>query len=103
MRSGRTLWEELCHQYYEGADSVKWMQERWNSLEGKIDEAQFKHVKSFLNIQQQEAVWWRNACVLYFQTFSKKSLPAGFEKPDNTLEYYESLEFPFAPGIRPRW
>jgi alpha-glucuronidase len=103
MRSGRTLWEELCHQYYEGADSARWMQQQWNSLEGKIDETQFNHVKSFLNIQQQEAVWWRNACVLYFQTFSKKSLPAGFEKPDKTLEYYQSLEFPFAPGIRPRW
>lgn len=102
MKSGRTLWEELCHQYYTGADSVKWMQQQWNSLEGKIDEEQFLHVKSLLNIQQKEAVWWRNSCVLYFQTFSKKEIPAGLEKPDRTLEYYQSLEFPFAPGIRPR-
>lgn len=102
MKSSRTLWEELCYQYYTGADSVKWMQQQWNSLEGKIDNEQFLHVKSLLNIQQKEAVWWRNACVLYFQTFSKKDIPAGFEKPDKTLEYYQSLEFPFAPGIRPR-
>ena len=36
MKSGRTLWEELCHLYYKGADSVK-MQNAWNALEGKID------------------------------------------------------------------
>lgn len=103
MRSGRTLWDELCHQYYQGADSAKWMQQQWNMLEGRIDDAQFRFVKSLLNIQQQEAVWWRNACVLYFQTFSKKPIPSGLEKPDKTLQYYEQLEFPFAPGIRPRW
>ena len=103
MKSGRTLWDELCHQYYQGADSAKWMQQQWNTLEGQIDDAQFRFVKSLLNIQQQEAVWWRNACVLYFQTFSKKPIPPGLEKPDKTLQYYEQLEFPFAPGIRPRW
>ncbi|MBT1695630.1 alpha-glucuronidase [Fulvivirgaceae bacterium PWU4] len=103
MKSGRTLWDELCHQYYQGADSAKWMQQQWNTLEGQVDDAQFRFVKSLLNIQQQEAVWWRNACVLYFQTFSKKPIPPGFEKPDQTLQYYEQLEFPFAPGIRPRW
>jgi alpha-glucuronidase len=102
MKSGRTFWDELCHQYYKGADSVRWMQKQWNSLEGKIDNEQFLRVKSLLNIQQQEAVWWRNSCVLYFQTFSKKNIPAGLEKPDQTLEYYQNLDFPFAPGIRPR-
>jgi alpha-glucuronidase len=38
-----------------------------------------------------------------FQTFSKKSLPAGVEKPTKSLEYFQSLKFPFAPGIRPQW
>jgi alpha-glucuronidase len=103
MKSGRVLWDELCRQYYLGADSVKWMQDQWNSLEGKIDDAQFTFVKSLLAIQQREAIWWRNACVLYFQTFSKKPIPSGLEQPDQTLEYYQQLEFPFAPGIRPRW
>jgi alpha-glucuronidase len=103
MKSGRTLWEELCHQYHAGADSVKWMQRSWNSLEGKIDPERFAHVKSLLEIQLKEAVWWRNACILYFQTFSNRPLPAGLEKPDKPLSYYEKLQFPFAPGIRPKW
>lgn len=103
MKSGRTLWDELCHQYHEGADSVKWMQTAWASLKGKIDDERFEHVRSFLGIQHQEAVWWRNACLLYFQTFSNRPIPPGLEKPDHDLAYYRSLQFPYAPGIRPQW
>jgi alpha-glucuronidase len=79
------------------------MSSAWATLQGKIDDDRFKQVKSLLAIQYKEAVWWRNACVLYFQTFSKREIPAGLPKPDKTLEYYESLSFPFAPGIRPKW
>jgi alpha-glucuronidase len=103
LKSGKTLWDELCYHYYEGVDSVRAMRKTWNSLEGKIDEERFNHVKMMLTIQEKEAVWWRNACVLYFQTFSKQPIPAGLEMPNKTLEYYESLEFPYAPGIRPQW
>jgi alpha-glucuronidase len=51
-----------------------------------------------LIIQEKEAVWWRNACLLYFQTFSGMPIPSGIEQPDHTLEYYKSLKFPYAPG-----
>lgn len=98
MKSGRTLWEELCHRYYAGVDSVKEMRSRWNALKGKIDEERFNHVSMLLNLQVEEAQWWRNACVLYFQSRSGRPLPAGFEKPDKTLEYYMGLRFPYAPG-----
>jgi alpha-glucuronidase len=97
-RSGNTLWEELCYHYYDGVEGVREMQKIWDTLEGKIDDERFQHVKMLLGIQEKEAVWWRNACVLYFQTFSKKPIPEGLEKPDKTLEYYESLSFPYAPG-----
>ena len=56
-----------------------------------------------LAIQEKERVWWRKACVLYFQTFSNQPVPAGFEKPDRALDYYENLNFPYASGIRPKW
>lgn len=103
MKSGRSLWEELCDHYYKGADSVKWMQNSWDTLEGKVDADRFQRIKSLLAIQYKEAVWWRNACVLYFQTFSKRQIPARLEKPEKSLAYYQSLEFPFAPGIKPKW
>jgi alpha-glucuronidase len=98
MKSGRTLWEELCYQYNAGVDSVRWMQQTWNSLKSKIDQQRFNHVKMLLQVQEDEAVWWRNACLLYFQTFSKMPIPVKYEKPDKTLEYYMQLRFPFAPG-----
>ncbi len=102
-KSGRTLWEELCYKYYSGADSVKWMVDKWSSLSGKIDEERFEQVSAFLKIQQKEAIWWRNACLLYFQTYSKRPIPSEYEKPSGTLEYYKSLRFPYSPGIRPSW
>lgn len=103
VKSGRTLWDELCHRYYQGADSVRYMQRQWSTLKGIVDDERFQQVNSLLSIQYQEAVWWRNACVLYFQTSSKKDIPSGLEKPEQSLPYYQSLEFPFAPGIKPKW
>ncbi|TXJ29486.1 MAG: alpha-glucuronidase [Chitinophagaceae bacterium] len=98
MKSGRNLWDELCYQYYTGAERVKQMQTDWNALKPLVDKQRFEQVRQLLNIQHQEAIWWRNACLLYFQTFSKMPIPAQYEKPDKALEYYKSLRFPFAPG-----
>lgn len=101
--SGKTLWESLCYAYYTGADEVKQMLHTWNTLEGKIDTERFLQVRALLTIQQKEAIWWRNACLLYFQTFSKMDFPTALEKPDKPLTYYLKLEYPYAPGIRPQW
>jgi alpha-glucuronidase len=98
MRSGRNLWEELCYKYYSGVDSLKRMQLEWNTVKQLVDEERFNHVKMLLNRQVKEAIWWRNACLLYFQTFSKMPIPDKYEKPVETLEYYKSLRFPYAPG-----
>ncbi|MDX1936579.1 MAG: alpha-glucuronidase family glycosyl hydrolase [Flavihumibacter sp.] len=97
-KSGRSLWNELCYQYYTGAARVQQMQQNWNALQPFVDAGRFNHVKQLLQVQYDEAIWWRNACLLYFQTFSKQPIPANYEQPDKTLEYYKSLRFPFAPG-----
>jgi alpha-glucuronidase len=97
MKSGKTLWEELCYRYYKGAESVVKMQEDWTTLQDKINPEIHNHVTQMLKIQRKEAVWWRNACVLYFQTFSKRPIPSDLEKPDKNLEYYQKISFPFAP------
>ena len=98
MKSGRTLWNELVYKYYTGADSVQWMKQEWLKQQSKIDEQRFKEVSMLLDIQLDEAKWWRNACLLYFQTFSKQPIPSNYEQPDKTLDYYKSLRFPYAPG-----
>lgn len=98
MPSGKTLWEELCGHYYSGVDEIRRIQKAWNTMGAHIDKERFEQVKMLLAIQVEEAVWWRNACLLYFQTFSKMPLPEGYEQPDHTLKYYMNLKFPFAPG-----
>jgi alpha-glucuronidase len=96
--SGKTLWNELCFRYYNGVESVRATQKTWDTMSQYIDNQRFTQVKMLLATQEKEAVWWRNACLLYFQTFSKMPIPDGFEKPDRTLDYYKSLKFPYAPG-----
>jgi len=98
MKDGQIFWNELCNRYQSGVDTVKWMQRQWQSLTSLIDKERFSQVSMFLGIQEKEAEWWRNACILYFQTFSRMPIPAGVGGPDQTLEYYKSLRFPYAPG-----
>lgn len=51
-----------------------------------------------LLIQEKEARWWRDACVLYFQTFAKLALPAGSEKPEHSLERDRKIQHLYVPG-----
>src|SRR5215204_1491458 len=99
MSSGRSLWNELCHKYNEGVDSVRSMQEAWKTMNGLIDNERHAQVTMLLNIQEKEAVWWRDACLSYFQSISKMEIPAKYEKPIHTLQYYKAIRHPFAPGI----
>ena len=94
LRSGRTLWDELVHQYDAGVDSVRWMQRTWAAQQGKIDEQRFKVAQENLKQELKEAKWWRDASVLYFQSFSRLPLPAGAEPPAHDLEFYENLRCP---------
>ena len=98
MRSGRTLWDEMCYKYYSAVDSMRAIQQQWNKLVKYIDADRFDHVKQLLNIQVKDAIWWRNACLLYFQTFSKMPIPAQYEIPGQTLDYYKSIRIQYAPG-----
>lgn len=98
MKSGNTLWEELCYKYNEGVDSIKKFEQQWIKQEKWVNAEQYNQVKQYLHIQVKDAEWWRDACLLYFQTFSQMPIPAKYPQPTKTLEYYKSLRFPFAPG-----
>ena len=97
-RSGRPLWDELVHRYTRGVDYVHTMRGTWEGLAPYVDAERHAQVAAFLGIQEQEAQWWRDASIAYFQTFSERPLPEGFAPPAHSLDYYESLEFPYAPG-----
>ena len=99
MKSGRSLWDEMCLKYQEGVNRVNEYREFWESLRGRIDDGQFEHVRQMLDIQADEARWWKDACLLYFQTFSRMPIPDGVEQPQHNLEYYRGLKFHYVPGI----
>ncbi|MEZ4810098.1 MAG: alpha-glucuronidase family glycosyl hydrolase [Allomuricauda sp.] len=103
LKNGRTLWEGLGMKYQEGVDEVQNMINTWQGMKPYVDDFRHNQVSMLLQIQLKEAKWWRDACMLYFQTFSKMDFPKEMEHPGNTLEYYKSLKFPYAPGIRPKW
>jgi alpha-glucuronidase len=93
MKSERTLWDELCYKYNNGVDSVRWMQKEWEKSKGMIDDERFEKVKSLLAEQEANAVIWRDACLLYFQTFSGMPVPANYEKPAYPLDYYRNIRY----------
>ncbi|MEZ4883908.1 MAG: alpha-glucuronidase family glycosyl hydrolase [Chitinophagales bacterium] len=103
MPTGNTLWEQLCREYHQGASEVTQLKQNWLSIENHIDPERFQQVKMHLDIQEKESKWWRDACLTYFQTFSKMAIPADLEQPEHDTNYYQSLTFPYAPGIRPKW
>ncbi|MEH6406153.1 MAG: alpha-glucuronidase, partial [Leeuwenhoekiella sp.] len=103
LKNGKTLWDSMALKYQEGVNEVGDMINTWQQMKPYVDVERFTEVSMLLNIQLKEARWWRDACLLYFEQYSKMPLPKGVEKPAHTLEYYESLKFPFAPGIKPQW
>jgi alpha-glucuronidase len=102
MKSGRTLWEELCLTYQQGVTEVRALQGEWNSLRGSVDDQRWTEVSQRLARQEADARNWRDACLVYFQQFSKRPLPAGVEPPAHNLQYYIDLSAGrrFMPGHR---
>ncbi len=98
MQSGNTLWEELVRHYDRGVAEVTAMQSAWATLERFVDEERFRKTADLLAIQRKEAEWWRDACLAYFQSVSGLEFPPGTRAPERSLEEYQSLTFPYAPG-----
>jgi alpha-glucuronidase len=98
MASGRTLWAELIAHYDRGVDRVSAMRARWEGVRGAVDARRHAEVAAYLAVQADEARWWRDACVAYFQSVSGLPLPAGTLAPAESLEAYKSRPFKFAPG-----
>jgi alpha-glucuronidase len=94
MKSGRPLWEELARHYQAGVDSVRSMRRQWDAVKPAIDAERFSQTQEFLRMQEREAMWWRDAVMQYFQTFSHLPIPAYLEQPQHPLSFYRALRCP---------
>ena len=77
MKSGSTLWQELCMKYNMGVAMVEVYRDFWHTSAKqymKGHEQEWQHTDSLLNVQLENAKEWRNTCLKYFQTFSKMKL-----------------------------
>lgn len=86
MKNGKTLWEKLCYTYDRGVKKARSFQARWNALEDRIDSARFQEIQRKLKIQTRDAIWWKDACLLYFQEFSQRLIPSDVEPPIHDLD-----------------
>lgn len=91
LSTGRTLWNELCFRYYDGVEQVKKLKTTWESLKPEIEAETFENVKGRLKIQEKEALWWRDACVLYFIDYAKMPIPSPLVPPVRTLDEVKKL------------
>ena len=77
MKSGSTLWQELCMKYNMGVAMVEVYRDYWHTAAKqymKGHEQEWQHTDSLLNVQLENAKEWRNTCLKYFQTFSKMKI-----------------------------
>ena len=86
MRSGHTLWDEICFHYDKGVQQVRDFQKTWDRAEPYVDKERFALVQRKLRSQCANAQVWKDACLLYFQQFSRMPFPYDIERPVHELD-----------------
>ena len=94
MKSGRTFWDELCHKYDEGVHQARHFLAVWDAVQPYVDSQRFNEIQRKLRIQARDAEWWRDACLLYFQTFSHRPIPQDVEHPVHNLDEMMKFRIP---------
>lgn len=91
MSNGLTLWDNLCYTYDHGVSEAEKFVKTWKSIQPYISKEKYEHMVSRFERQAKDAWWWRDACLLYFQQFSRRPLPPDCPSPRHTLK--ELMEY----------
>ena len=86
MKDGYTLWDDLCYHYDAGVKQVREFQKIWDKAGPYVDSTRFMEVQRKLREEVVNAVLWKDACLLYFQQFSRMPIPYELERPVNNLD-----------------
>ena len=87
-----SLWNALCHHYQHGLDEARAMQRDWERCQGLIDADTFADIQRRLRIQTRDAQWWKDGCLLYFQTFSTLPFPDDVEPAVHDLDKLRAIK-----------
>lgn len=96
LKSGNTLWDELCYKYQTGVDKAQEFCEVWNQMSDYVDSERYQAIANRLKIQADDAVWWKDACLEYFRTFSRMKYPSGVDKPVFRLKELKKVKLPIS-------
>lgn len=86
MRNGMTMWDNLCYAYYRGAEQARAFVDIWKATAPYIDAERYAGQLRRFERQAADAVWWRDAVLLYFQRFSGLPFPSDCPKPVHSLD-----------------
>lgn len=98
LRSGQMLWTELVRRYDRGVATVGSMQVQWAGLAPLVDAQRHAEVEANLRAQREDATWWRDASIAYWQSLNRLPLPEGHAMPARPLWYYRAIKFEDLPG-----
>ncbi|WP_294453754.1 alpha-glucuronidase [uncultured Bacteroides sp.] len=96
LKSGNTLWDELCYKYQTGVEKAQEFCEVWNQMSDYVDSERYQAIANRLKIQADDAVWWKDACLEYFRTFSRMKYPSGVDKPVFRLKELKKVKLPIS-------
>ena len=96
LKSDNTLWDELCYKYQTGVDKAQEFCEVWNQMSDYVDSERYQAIANRLKIQADDAVWWKDACLEYFRTFSRMKYPSGVDKPVFRLKELKKVRLPIS-------
>lgn len=94
LKSGRTLWDELCLHYERGVLAAEEYRRRWQEAAPYIEPALHADVAERLRTQAADARWWKDACLQYFREFSRLPYPAGVTPPTRPLDELKKITLP---------
>lgn len=86
MKNGLSLWENLCYRYDRGVAEAEKFVEIWKAMKPYVDAPRYERQLARFERQAKDAWWWRDACLLYFQTFSKRPFPVDCPAPKHKLD-----------------
>ena len=85
MHNGETLWQALCHTYDQGVREAEAFAAVWKDMKPYVDSERYEAQLKNFDRQAKDAWWWRDACLLYFQTFSRMKFPIDSPAPRHKL------------------
>jgi len=92
MKSGNSLWDELCIKYNSGVNSVRGFQKTWDQVQPYVDKDRFLDIQRLLRRHTRDAQIWKDGCILYFQQFSNMPIPLEVERPIYDLDVLMKME-----------